>query len=149
MLTKVTMLVAACVLGGAAISAAPAVAGSWHAAAYESDRQGIAVSTMSSPQMLRGKMVEDRYGRTLGRVVSISMDREGKAEVVNIEVGGLLNLGSRVMPFAADRIVYYPTNARLVASNDPSPVAPPRVDANSPTRASIKRQAPSPTIIRY
>jgi len=149
MLTKVTAIVAACVLGGAAISTVPAVAGNWHAVAYEADRQGIAVSTMSSPQMLRGRMVEDRYGRTLGRVVSISMDREGKAEVVNIEVGGLLNLGSRVMPFAADRIVYYPTNARLVASNDPSPVAAPRVDPNSPTRASIKRQAPSPTIIRY
>jgi hypothetical protein len=144
-----SLIVAAAALCASGLSVLPAEAGHWQAAAYQGDRNGIVVSDLRSPQGLQGRMVEDRSGRQLGRVVSVAVDREGKAEVVNIEVGGLLNLGKRVMPFAADRIVYYPSSAKLVASNDPPPVQAPQMDPRSPTQASMKRQAPSPTIIRY
>lgn len=77
----------------------------------------ISVSALSSPQStIGGKLVEDNFGRPLGHVRSVIVGPHGKAEVVNVEVPGLLNLGTRIMAINADRIVYYPADAKLVAS---------------------------------
>ena len=112
---------------------------------------GVSVSALSAPQQLRGKMVEDQNGHELGRVRSVSVGREGKAEVVNIEVGGLMNLGTRIMPImpiSAERIIYIPSQARLVASLEPSGIKAPEIKARSPVRDSIRTAAPSQTIFQ-
>jgi hypothetical protein len=148
MRAKIAAMAILCVFAGAAAGLVSGEARDWRSLSYRSAERGVPVSLMYAPQTLRGRLVFDTYGRPMGRVVSIDVDREGKAQVVNIEVGGLLNLGTRIMPFAADRIVYYPQKAELVASNEPPSIQAPRVEPNSPTRASVKRSAPEPTIIR-
>src|SRR5262245_10316929 len=83
----VTLLVAG-VLSASAInvSAAPRI---WGA---------IQVSMLDAPEsVLIGKWVFDRQGRPIGRVRSIDVGREGKAEVVNIEVGAVRSRGTEIV----------------------------------------------------
>jgi hypothetical protein len=110
---------------------------------------GINVSMLRAPQaLLMGRLVEDMRGVPFGRVRSVDVDRDGKAKVVNIEVGAVRNRGTQIVAVDAHQIVYYPQKAELVASIDPPPVAAPRFDRNAPERASTKRPAPQPTIFR-
>lgn len=110
---------------------------------------GINVSMLRAPQaFLIGRIVEDMRGTPLGRVRSVDVDRDGKAKVVNIEVGAVRNRGTQIIAVDAHQIVYYPQKAELVVSVDPPPVAAPRMDPNAPERASTKRPAPQPTIFR-
>ena len=107
---------------------------------------GITVSQMTAAQsFLVGRLVEDPSGRPIGRVRSIDAGREGKAEVVNIEIGQVRNRGTQIVAVNAHQIVYYPQRGKLVASLDPPPVTAPRIDENSPERASIRMPGPLPT----
>jgi len=109
----------------------------------------IQVSMLDAPQsVLIGKWVVDRQGRPIGRVRSIDVGREGKAEAVNIEVGAVRGRGTQIVAVDAHQIVYYPQKATLVASVEPPPVRAPELSPNSPERASAKMPAPPPTIFQ-
>ena len=108
---------------------------------------GIPVAALDAPQLvLVGKWVEDRSGRLIGRVRSVDVGREGKAEVVNIEIGAVRPRGTQIVAVNAHQIVYYPQKGKLVASIDPPPVRVPNLPANAPERASAMRPPPQPTI---
>jgi len=110
---------------------------------------GISVADIDAPQsLLIGKWVEDRSGRVIGRVRSVDVGREGKAEVVNIEIGTVRPRGTQIVAVESHQIVYYPQKARLVASIDPPPVQAPNLPPNAPERASAKTRVPAPTIFR-
>jgi hypothetical protein len=131
------LLVVIALGAGMSASASPRVSGA------------IRVSMLDAPQaVLIGKWVFDRHGRPIGRVRSIAVGREGKAEVVNIEVGAVRSRGTEIVAIDAHQIVYYPQRATLVASLEPPPVRAPELSPNSPERASVKMPAPPPTIFQ-
>jgi hypothetical protein len=110
---------------------------------------GIAVADLSPSQMaLVGRWVEDSSGRPIGRIRSVDVGREGKAEVVNIEVGQVRLSGTQIVAVNAHQIVYYPQRGKLVASFGPSPVSAPSLPPGAPERAAIKRPPPEPTIFQ-
>src|SRR5262249_10071248 len=111
---------------GAALIAVSIIASSSAALAMPYGSQGIFVSTLDNAHSdLVGKLVVDRSGRPIGRVHSVDRDREGKAGVVNIEVGAVRNRGTQIVSVDAHQIVYYPQKGTLVASLDPPPVQAP------------------------
>ncbi len=146
--TTIVLALAICAAYPAQWQAASAAPSFQRAASFSRGTDSVSVSALSAPQQLRGKMVEDQNGRALGRIRSISVGREGKAEVVNIEIGGLMNLGTRIMPISAEQIIYIPSQARLVVSLDPTGIKAPEFNARSPVRDSIRTSPPSPTIFQ-
>ena len=134
---------------GAALIAVSIMAADINASAMPYGTQGIFVSMLDASQSdLIGKLVVDRNGRPIGRVHSVDKDREGKAGVVNIEVGAVRSRGTQIVSVDAHQIVYYPQKGTLVASIDPPPVQAPAIGPNAPLRASTKRPPPPPPIFQ-
>ena len=55
-------------------------------------------------------------GEAVGEVRSVTMASNGKATAVNVEVGGFLNVGERVVAIGADRLTYLKDRKILVVA---------------------------------
>src|SRR5256885_720914 len=114
------------IIGAALVAVSMIAVDTIAASAMPYGAQGIFVSMLDAPpSALIGKLVLDRSGRPIGRVHSVDTDREGKAGVVNIEVGAVRARGTQIVSIDAHQIVYYPQKGTLVASIDPPPVRAP------------------------
>jgi hypothetical protein len=78
---------------------------------------GISVDDVANPQTaLATAAVKTTKGEAIGEVRSVAVGPDGKASAVNVEVGGFLNVGERVVAIKAERFTYLKDRNILVAS---------------------------------
>jgi hypothetical protein len=79
--------------------------------------RGVKANEIANPEAtLITAQVKTPGGETIGDVRSVTVGPNGKASAVNIEVGGLLNVGERVVAVNAKRFTYLKARNILVAS---------------------------------
>lgn len=78
---------------------------------------GISATTVLNPQAtLATAAVKSPAGEAIGEVRSVAVGSDGKATAVNVEVGGFLNVGERVVAIKADKFTYLKDRNILVAT---------------------------------
>lgn len=77
----------------------------------------VPLSSVPAPaQTLRDAAVRNTKGEALGEVDSVVLDTTGKPQAVNVEVGGFLGVGERVVPLKAAQLVYLEQRDILVTT---------------------------------
>jgi hypothetical protein len=77
---------------------------------------GIPAADVQNPQAtLATAAVKSPAGEAIGEVRSVSIGSDGKVTAVNVEVGGFLNVGERVVAIDADKFTYLQQRNILVA----------------------------------
>lgn len=78
---------------------------------------GISVEDVRNPQTaLTTAAVKTAKGEAIGEVRAVAVGPDGKASAVNVEVGGFLNVGERIVAIKADKFTYLKSRNILVAS---------------------------------
>jgi hypothetical protein len=79
--------------------------------------EGVSITDISNPEAtLATASVKTSSGEALGEVRSVVVGPDGKANAVNVEVGGLLNVGERIVSIDANKFTYLKGRNILVAS---------------------------------
>jgi hypothetical protein len=77
----------------------------------------VPLASVAKPaQQLRDAAVKNTRGEALGEVDSVVLNTDGTPQAVNVEVGGFLGVGERVVPLKATQLVYLEQRDILVTT---------------------------------
>ena len=77
----------------------------------------VPLDSISKPaEQLRDAAVKNTKGEALGEVDSVVLNTDGTPKAVNVEVGGFLGVGERVVPLKATQLVYLEKRDILVTT---------------------------------
>lgn len=77
----------------------------------------VPLSSIDHPaEELRDAAVKNTAGEALGEVDSVVLNTDGSPQAVNVEVGGFLGVGERVVPLKATQMVYLEQRDILVTT---------------------------------
>jgi hypothetical protein len=76
----------------------------------------MATSVEDSARTLASAKVDDMHGKIIGPVRKVTTGTTGKLETIQVDVGGWLGIGERVVSLKATNFKYIPTRNILVTS---------------------------------
>ena len=93
-----------------------AVGGSDTLSARDLNSAVMAISVTDSARTLASSKVDDMHGNIIGPVRKVTTGTTGKLETVQVDVGGWLGIGERVVSIKASNFKYIPQRNILVTS---------------------------------
>lgn len=95
--------------------------------------RGVALDELRRPaQTIATASVQTKNGDVMGEVKSVEIGANGEPRTINVETGGFLGVGERVVPIRAKTFVYLPKRDILVTS-----LTREQVEALPPARSNI------------